>query len=470
MRLSVCVPTHHGRCADLEAALERLSAQVAADAPGAVELCVTDNASDDGTEAMVAGLIARGAPVRYLRHPRDLGAAANVMASVALAAGEWCWLHSSDDLVADGALRTVLATIAAHPGALGITVGRATFDVDLVAEGPVEPAVLRPSDPERARTFTDPAEALAELGLLMTYLPSQVVRRDAWAAVVAADPTRPTAVSTYYPHVHVLARMLLTTRAPWVWVPDKLVLNRPRLDLSGVGGSPLAAALGQPADLVRTWTAGFGRRHRPLRGPLGAVHRALLARAAGIWAVPLQLDALKAAPGHTTADDARMLAALVRTFWSLPAFWRDAVPHLLRPHGRPRRRRARRMDALAPADLALAVTAPLPATTHTGRNLVVACDLVNRSAHTLRSAEPHPIRLGARWYDAQGATIRECDRAPLPADLPPGGRCRVALTLPTPWSAGPHVLEVSALQEGVAWCADVDPALGRLGTLTVVAR
>jgi hypothetical protein len=481
VRLSVCIPTHDGRCDDLAAALERLVAQAAAEAPGTVELCVTDNASADGTEAMIAGLVAAGAPIRYRRHPRDLGATTNVMASVALATGEWCWLHASDDLIADGALRAVLAATAVPGDVAGVTIGRATFDAAMVREREVDPAALLPSDSERARIFDDPFEAIAELGMLFTYLPSQVVRRAAWEAIVVADARRPLTASAYYSHVYVLVRILLNPSPPaprWSWVPDKLVMNRPRHDVALLGGSTLAAALSQPADLVHTWSAALGpaapgarpRRRRPLRGRTAALHRALLRRAAGIWAVPAELDALKARPGHTLGDDGRMLWALVRVFWSLPAFWRTALPRLLTPHRLVATRRRSAMPALAPAELTITVAAVLPVSAVTARNLVLDCEIVNHSAQTVRSTEPHPVHVGARWHDEGGQTIRELDRALLPAALAPGARCRVTLTTPTPWAPGRFVLDVSAVQERVAWCIDVNPDRGVRATIDVRTR
>lgn len=479
MRLSVCIPTHDGRRADLAAALERLVAQAADEEPGTVELCVTDNASADGTEAMITGLVAAGAPIRYRRHPRDLGAAANVMASVALATGEWCWLHASDDLIADGALRAVLAATEVPDDVVGVTVGRAPLDADMLYEREAEPAALLPSGPERI--FADPVEAIAELGMLFTYLPSQVVRRVAWEAIVAVDAGRPLAVSAYYPHVYVLVRMLLNPSPPtprWSWVPDKLVMNRPRHDVASLGGSTLAAALGQPADLVRAWSAALGpaipegspRRRRPLRGRTAALHRALLTRAAGIWAVPVELDGLKARPGHTLGDDGRMLWALTRVFWSLPAFWHTALPRLLVPHRLAAVRRRRAMPALAPAELAITVSAALPATAFTARNLMLDCEVVNRSAQTIRSTAPHPVHVGARWRDERERTLRELDRALLPTALAPGARCRLTLTTPTPWAPGRFVLDVSAVQEGVAWCIDIDPDRGVRAVVDVRTR
>lgn len=71
-RLSVCIPTHHGRCALLEEALESIAAQATPDL--ALEVVVSDNASRDGTEAMIEHFRARHPQLAlvYARNERDV--------------------------------------------------------------------------------------------------------------------------------------------------------------------------------------------------------------------------------------------------------------------------------------------------------------------------------------------------------------------------------------------------------------
>ena len=120
------------------------------------------------------------------------------MASVALASGEWCWLHGSDDLIADGALRAVLDATTDAPDAVGITVARALFDLEMADERMPTPPRSCPR-PERSRTITDPREGSTRLAVLHTYLTSQVggaPRGNGSAPPMRSPPAATTPTST----------------------------------------------------------------------------------------------------------------------------------------------------------------------------------------------------------------------------------------------------------------------------------
>jgi len=64
----------------------------------------------------------------------------------------------------------------------------------------------------------------------------------------------------------------------------------------------------------------------------------------------------------------------------------------------------------------------------------------------------YEIRVGNRWYDADGKTlVRDDGRARLEQDLSRGMEARFELWVRTPASTGQHLLEVDLLQEHVAW-------------------
>ncbi len=73
-RLAVCLFTHNGRREVLAQALASVFVQIEAADLADVEVCVTDNASHDGTEELLAELRRKhGERLRYVRHARDLG-------------------------------------------------------------------------------------------------------------------------------------------------------------------------------------------------------------------------------------------------------------------------------------------------------------------------------------------------------------------------------------------------------------
>ncbi len=67
------------------------------------------------------------------------------------------------------------------------------------------------------------------------------------------------------------------------------------------------------------------------------------------------------------------------------------------------------------------------------------------------------VSLSSRWFDAGGGMVAEGPRQRLPRDLAPGESVALSLRLEVPRvPAGSYRLEVSALQEGVAWFPDAN--------------
>jgi hypothetical protein len=452
--LSICFTTHDGRRAELEQALTAVTAQFGAEHAGRVEICVADNASRDGTRELVERL-ARDHPIVYLRHPDDLGAARNVLASVAMASGEWCWLHSSDDVLLPGAVDAVLARLRDAGGLAGLTLARANFDLALREEVDPEPDAALPDEPERARTFTDPRETLAQLGLMQTFLTTMVVRRAAWEAALArgADPL---GVAPLFPHAYLAGRMLLDGAGAWAWEPRKLVVNRTGSGLfASVAGGELGATILTPTALVRMWVALLGARDPALR--------ALLERARRLWVSPWWVAESKLGPKASTRTDLQLLT-LVRPLWRLPRFWTRTFPRLLVPHrlaaaARGVRYRAQPMDALTDATSAGRVIADLPTTIEAGARLRLSCRVEAAADVRLRTSPPHPVTLVVRWEHARHPvrymTAQNDERGPaartiaLPSTVRHGRPATIELATTAPWTPGEHVLSLTLEQHGI---------------------
>src|SRR5690242_4329841 len=113
--VSVCVPARdHAPFVG-----EALASALGQDAD--LEVLVGDDASSDGTAAVVASL---GDPrVRLLRHPRRLGVAANRDRLRAAARGRYVAWLDADDAYEPGGLMRQLAVLEAHPE-VGLVHGR----------------------------------------------------------------------------------------------------------------------------------------------------------------------------------------------------------------------------------------------------------------------------------------------------------------------------------------------------------
>jgi glycosyltransferase involved in cell wall biosynthesis len=93
--LSICIPTYNG-VKTLAEALDSLLLQIAEESD--VEILVSDNASTDGTQALVQRYIERYPFIRYERNAENVGFDGNIVACLEKATGEYVWFFSDDDI------------------------------------------------------------------------------------------------------------------------------------------------------------------------------------------------------------------------------------------------------------------------------------------------------------------------------------------------------------------------------------
>jgi abequosyltransferase len=137
-KISICIPTYQ-RCVFLKVLLQALIEQHddSAIKPGLVEICISDNASTDGTTEMVQELATRCPWIRYARHDQNQGVDHNILTVASMAKGEWIWFMGSDDLPSQGALATALDALGSAAASTAIILwGRDCMELD---GGPLPP-------------------------------------------------------------------------------------------------------------------------------------------------------------------------------------------------------------------------------------------------------------------------------------------------------------------------------------------
>lgn len=105
-KLSICIATFN-RAAFIGATLDSIIPQMTSDC----EIVVSDNASTDDTENVVAEYTRRFDRLRYIRQDTNIGPDRNFDCTVQLARGEYCWLMPDDDLMKPGAVARVLQAL-----------------------------------------------------------------------------------------------------------------------------------------------------------------------------------------------------------------------------------------------------------------------------------------------------------------------------------------------------------------------
>ncbi|HAF13536.1 MAG TPA: glycosyltransferase family 2 protein [Blastocatellia bacterium] len=123
--VSIGVPVYNG-ARYLRSALDSLVAQDYAD----FEIIISDNASEDETEAICRDYAARDARIRYYRAERNMGPVWNAVRVYELARGEYFMLAAHDDLRHGQYLSRCVAELERNPRALFCCTGVNFIDVD----------------------------------------------------------------------------------------------------------------------------------------------------------------------------------------------------------------------------------------------------------------------------------------------------------------------------------------------------
>lgn len=110
-RLSICIPTYN-RVTRLQPLLKQICGWVEC-RTGAdqVEICISDNGSDDGTWPLLQQFGKRHAFLSIRRSEENQGFGRNFWAAANLAQGEYIYFSGDDDLFQDGAIDILLAKI-----------------------------------------------------------------------------------------------------------------------------------------------------------------------------------------------------------------------------------------------------------------------------------------------------------------------------------------------------------------------
>lgn len=172
IKLSICIATLN-RGALIGQTLDSIVSQLTEQ----VEIMIVDGASTDNTEDVVLSYRQRYPNVRYRRLAEKGGVDQDYSRAVELAAGEYCWLFSDDDIIKPGALDAVVGLLQSSPGL--VIVNAEVQNSDLTQ-------TLKPSclDLKEITTYTQHETDLLfrDAGNYLSYIGCVVVRRSLWGA------------------------------------------------------------------------------------------------------------------------------------------------------------------------------------------------------------------------------------------------------------------------------------------------
>ncbi|HEY0142002.1 MAG TPA: glycosyltransferase family 2 protein [Thermoanaerobaculia bacterium] len=170
--LSICIATYN-RARFLPETLD----SVITGLPENVEVVIVDGASTDETPEVVREYQQRCERLRYFRQERNGGVDRDYDLAVQLAEGEYCFLFTDDDLLAPGAVQTILDVLTERYSLVVVNAEVRTADMSTLVQPRrcrmVADRVYQPSEAEAL--FADTADYLSFIG-------GVVIRRDLWLA------------------------------------------------------------------------------------------------------------------------------------------------------------------------------------------------------------------------------------------------------------------------------------------------
>jgi abequosyltransferase len=147
-----------------------------------VELIISDNASPDGTSEVVQRFIDAGLPVRYHRHPENVGPDANFIFCLKQASGKYFWLCGDDDIILPGALDAIFHHMSRCEYDLIYVTGYG-FHQDWLAE--------RQKDPfdRKFHSISDASHLAKIVNVTFTFISGMIVNKDRLQSFPHEDPS-----------------------------------------------------------------------------------------------------------------------------------------------------------------------------------------------------------------------------------------------------------------------------------------
>ncbi len=106
--LSICIPTYN-RAGKLQQCLDHIVCQFNNESvKQAIEVVISDNASQDNTEELAASYQNTYGNIKYFKNGENVGIDKNIINSVVKATGQYCWHIGDDDFIQNGSLAFII--------------------------------------------------------------------------------------------------------------------------------------------------------------------------------------------------------------------------------------------------------------------------------------------------------------------------------------------------------------------------
>ncbi|UPO97414.1 glycosyltransferase [Cetobacterium somerae] len=207
-KLGICIPTYN-RENLLKELLESIFSIVSSEDRDRIQICISDNASNDQTEIMVESFQNKGIEIIYYKNFENIGPDLNYLKCVEIATSEYCWLMGSDDKVEKDSISYILKELNADKE-IDIFIGNRNeydFNFNFIKKR----YWLNENIDDYKFKFSNKEDTIFYLknsysiGAMYSYLSSIIVKKEKWKDVVYDENYTGTA----YSHAYLLLKILL---------------------------------------------------------------------------------------------------------------------------------------------------------------------------------------------------------------------------------------------------------------------
>lgn len=203
-KLAICIPTYN-RANTLPMLMDSILDQI--DSNGLIQICISDNASEDNTEEIINEYKIKFPYISYHRNDKNLGPDRNFLKCVEIANSSFCWLMGSDDKLEPNALSNVLNFLEQFPSVSGLSVDMNSYEFNLTSIRSRE-VISQNLKFKNVFNITEDLPTIFSLfGDYIGFLSGQVINRISWNQVIAETAD----ISEYYNvlvHLYVIGVMI----------------------------------------------------------------------------------------------------------------------------------------------------------------------------------------------------------------------------------------------------------------------
>ncbi|MBU2710379.1 glycosyltransferase family 2 protein [Zooshikella harenae] len=270
-KLSICIPTYN-RGQYIGDTLEKILNQN----DPLIQVVISDNASTDYTEDIVASYLDKGVSIKYFKWTENMGADKNYLKAAELADGEYIWFLGSDDWICNGAICKVLELLDTYSTDILLC---SEYLCDLVMKPYSVHYLLGEGVSDRVFNLSNRCELIEYFSIaqshsaLFGYLSSIIVSKKRWDAIAYDDKY----TGTLYSHMFILYSIVFEG-ASLYYISKPLVMWRSGNDSFGGKGKITERYLidivgfkmiindffKSDLELIEVFTGAF-RRHHPYK-------------------------------------------------------------------------------------------------------------------------------------------------------------------------------------------------------------